>query len=198
MKVRIDWEEIRRRIDKVNATIASGWAPGSEEEKRILKQRAEILAREAKKEVASDFIEVVEFLLAKEHYGIESYCIREVYPLKEYTPLPGVPPFVFGLLNVRGQVISIIDIKKFFDLPEQGISDLNKIIIINDQGLEFGILAEAILGVRKIAVSELRPPLPTLTGIREEFLKGVTGERMVILDAARILTNKKIIVHDEV
>jgi purine-binding chemotaxis protein CheW len=193
----IDWDEIHRRIDKVNAAIACGWTPSPEEEKRILKQRAELLAREAKKEVAGESVEVVEFLLANEHYGIESYCIREVYPLKEYTPLPGVPPFVLGLLNVRGRIISIIDLKKFFDMPEKGISDLNKVIIIHNATMEFGILADAILGVRNIAIRELQPPLPTLTGIREEFLKGVTGERMVILDANRILTDKNIIVHEE-
>ena len=197
-EARIDWEEIHRRIDRVNEAIASGWAPSPEEERRILRQRAEILAQEAKKAEAGNHIEVVEFLLAGEHYGIESHSIREVYPLKDYTPLPGVPPFVFGLMNVRGRVISIIDLKNFFDLPQQGISDLNKIIIINNRVLEFGILADAILGVRNIAVSDLRPPLPTLTGIREEFLKGVTGERLVVLDAARILADNKIIVHEEV
>ena len=78
------------------------------------------------------------------------------------------------------------------------MSDLNKVIIINDETMEFGILADAILGVRSVAVSELGPPLPTLTGIREEFLKGITGERMVILDAARILADKNIVVHEEV
>jgi purine-binding chemotaxis protein CheW len=193
----IDWDEIHRRIDVVNAAIASGWAPDPEETRRILRERAGILARETEKKVAGDTLEVVEFLLAKEHYGIESSAIREVYPLKDYTPLPCVPAFVLGLLNVRGRIISIIDIKKFFDLPDKGIGDLNKVIILQDDKMEFGILADAILGVRDIAVSELEPALPTLTGIRGEFLKGVSGDRMVILDAARILADKHIVVHEE-
>ena len=174
---RIDWDEIHRRIDAVGAAIEGGYTPSPEESKRILKRRAEILAREKAEKAEEDSIEVVEFLLANEHYGIESHFIREVYPLKDYTPLPGVPSFVLGLVNVRGRILSVIDIKKFFDLPEKGLSDLNKIIIINDDKMEFGILADAILGVRNIAVSGLGPPLPTLTGIREEFLQGITGER---------------------
>lgn len=194
----IDWDEIHRRIDAVNAAIKNGWAPGPEERKRILKKRAELLARETAAKVDGESIEVVEFLLASEHYGIESRYIREVYPLKDYTPLPGVPPFVLGLLNVRGRIISVVDIKKFFDLPEKGISDLNKVIIIADDAMEFGILADTILGVQSIAVRDFASPLLTLTGIREEYLKGVTGERMVVLDGARILADKHIVVHEEV
>ena len=195
---RIDWDQIHRRMDAVGAALEGGYTPSPEESKRILKRRAEILACEKAEKADEDSIEVVEFLLANEHYGIESHFICEVYPLKDYTSLPGVPSFVLGLVNVRGRILSVIDIKKFFELPEKGLSDLNKIIIIKDEKMEFGILADAILGVRSIAVSELGPPLPTLTGIRGEFLQGITGERMVILDAARILADKDIVVHEEV
>jgi purine-binding chemotaxis protein CheW len=191
------WSEIHSRIEAVNAAIEKGFSPSIEEKKKVLKARADLLALEPEKEREDEQIEVVEFLLLNEHYGIESHYIREVYPIKDFTPLPCTPPFVFGLINVRGQIISVIDIKKFFDMPEKGISDLNKVIIIHDEKMEFGILADSVAGVRKIAVSEIEPPLPTLTGIREEFLRGVTGERMVILDAKRLLTDKNIIVHEE-
>ncbi len=128
---------------------------------------------------------------------METSYIEEVWPLKDFTPLPGTPAFVLGIINVRGRIVSVVDIKKFFDMPEKGISDLNKVIIIHDDKMEFGILADEILGVRNIALSELSPPLPTLTGIRKDFLKGVTVERIVILDAARILADKNIVVHEE-
>jgi purine-binding chemotaxis protein CheW len=195
---RIDWDEIHRRIDAVNAAIASGWAPGADDRRRILKERAELLARQPAEQAEGETIEIVEFLLASEHYGLESRFIREVYPLKDYTPLPGVPPFVLGLLNVRGRVISVVDIKKFFDLPEKGIGDLNKVIIVADDNMEFGILVDEILGVHRLAIGDFGPPLPTLTGIREEYLLGVTGDRMAILDVARILSDKNIVVHEEV
>ncbi len=194
---RLDWEEIHRRVEAAGRAIAGGYAPGPEEVRCTLKKRAAMLAC-GKEEVDSDSLEVVEFLLAGEHYGIESHFICEVYPLKDYTPLPGVPPFVLGLVNVRGRILSVIDIKKFFDMPDRRISDLNTVIIIRDDRMEFGILADAIVGVRTVAVGDMEPPLPTLTGIRREFLKGVTGERMVILDAARLLADKNIVIHHEV
>src|SRR5439155_25417175 len=127
-----------------------------------------------------------------------SSSVREVYPLKELTPLPCTPPFVLGIINVRGKILSVIDIKKFFDLPEKGLTDLNKVIIVHADEMELGILADALLGVRAIPLEELQPSLPTLTGIRAEYLKGVTKDRLVILDTEKILSDKGIIVHEEV
>ncbi len=118
--------------------------------------------------------------------------------LKDLTPLPGIPRFVIGIMNVRGKTLSVIDLKKFFDLPQRGLGDLNKVIILSSGGMEFGILADTILGVREIRSSDLRLSLPTLTGIREDYLKGVTGDRLVVLDAERILSDKRIVVNESV
>lgn len=195
----IDWTEVHRRLENAQAAIERGWAPTPEESKKILKERAKALTGEPEeKETAGESIEVVEFLLSYEKYGIESSYVREVYPLKELTPLPCTPPFVLGIINVRGQILSVIDIKKFFELPEKGLTDLNKVIILHNDVMELGILADVILGVRNVFLSELQPSLPTLTGIREEYLKGITGDRVVILDAGKLLSDKKITVHEEV
>ncbi len=195
----IDWSEVHRRLEIAQAAIERGWRPASEEKKRVLKARAITLAQEPEEEaVAEEYLEIVEFFLAYEKYGIDSSYVREVYPLKELTPMPCAPPFVLGIINVRGQILSVIDIKKFFDLPEKGLTDLNKVIILHSDSTEFGILADVILGVRSVSLSELQPSLPTLTGIRQEYLKGVTKERLVILDAAKLLCDKRIIIHEEV
>lgn len=165
----------------------------------ILRARARELAREPEREAATEeFLRVVEFLLAHERYAVESVYIREVYPLKELTPLPCTPPFILGIINVRGQILTVIDIKKFFDLPEKGLTDLNKVIILSADGMELGILADAIVGVRVLPLQEIQPPPPTLTGIRAEYLRGVTGERTVVLDVTRILDDEKIVVREEV
>ena len=195
---KIDWSAIHRRIEGVTAMIERGYEPGPEDAERILRSRAEMLAREPEETVPGESIEIVEFLLAHERYGIESRHVREVFPIKEYTPLPGTPAFVLGLVNVRGQIVSVIDIKRFFGLPDRGIGDLDKVIIIRDDAMEFGILADSISGVRRLMKKEIQPPLPTLTGIRAEFIMGVTGERIVILDAGKLLGDKNIVVHQEI
>ncbi len=181
------------------ALTSPGASSGAGSKQTILKARAKALAREPEREAATEeFLEVVEFLLAHEKYAVESVHIREVYPLKDLTPLPCTPPFVLGIVNVRGQILTVIDIKKFFDLPEKGLTDLNKVIIVRAGDMEFGILADAILSVRSLPLAEIQPPPPTLTGIRAEYLRGVTSERVVILDVARILADEKIVVREEV
>ncbi|MCR4333111.1 MAG: chemotaxis protein CheW, partial [Sulfuricaulis sp.] len=78
------------------------------------------------------------------------------------------------------------------------LTDLNKVIIIRSRDMELGILADVILGVRSIPCKEIQSSLPTLTGVREDYLTGVTKERVVILDAAKLLSDRKIIVQEEV
>lgn len=195
----IDWRDVERRLEAARSAIECACAPSAEETKRVLRARAQALAREpAQAEADGEHIEVVEFRLAHERYGVESRYVREVYPLENLTPLPCTPAFVLGIVNVRGEILSVIDIKKFFGLPEKGLTDLNKIIVFRSGNMFFGILADAVAGVRRIPVSGIQPSLPTLTGIRAEYLKGVTPERTVILDAEKLLTDEKIVVQEQV
>ena len=194
----VDWSEVRRRLEIAQVSMERSATPAAEEIKRILKSRAKALAREApEKEGSENSIQVVTFLLAFENYAIDSRYVREVYPLKELIPLPGTPPFVLGVTSVRGQILSVIDLKKFFELPDKGLTDLNKVIAVRADFMEFGILADAILGTRSIPLAEIQPSLATLTGIRSDYLRGVTKDRLVILDAARIVSDQRIIVHEE-
>lgn len=166
---------------------------------QILHDRAQVLARPPEHApVAHTSLELLEFRLAQECYALETRYVREVYPLKDLTPLPCTPPFVLGIVNVRGRITPVIDIKKFFDLPDQGLTDLHRIIFVRGNDLEFGLLADVIVGVRTIPLESLQPSLPTLTGIRADYLKGVTAERLVVLDLDRILTDPKIMVQEEV
>lgn len=166
---------------------------------QILRARAQALARPPPAAPAAEtLVEVVEFRLAQESYAVEARFVREVYPFKELTPLPCTPAFVRGIVNVRGRILPVLDLKKFFDLPEEGLTDLHRIIVVHGHGLELGLLADVATGFRSIPLASLQPPLPTLTGIRGEYLQGITPERLVVLDLSRILSDPKIIVHDEV
>lgn len=170
-----------------------------EEQGAILNSRALALAQEPKEtEAEGERIEIVQFSLAYERYAVEAAYIGEVYPMREFTPLPCTPTFVLGVINVRGKILSVIDLRRFFELPTQGLSDCNKVIILRDQVMEFGILADAILGACLIPVATLHGSLPTLTDRRGEYLLGVTAERLVVLDGGAILADRRIVVHEEV
>jgi purine-binding chemotaxis protein CheW len=184
--------------ESTSSSESTGLESKVEDQRRILRERARILAREPQSANTEEILVVVEFILAQERYGIESTLIREVYPLKEYTPLPGTPPFILGLMNVRGQILSITDIRKFFDLPEKGLTNLNRVIILKNRDREFGILADDIVGIRSLPLKELQTSLPTLTGIRAEYLKGVTPDRLVVLEGEKLLKDDRLVVHVEV
>ena len=118
-------------------------------------------------------------------------------PIERADDAARTPPFVLGIVNVRGQVLSVIDIRKLFSLPEKGVGDQDRIIVLNQDGMELGILGNTILGVVQVPMDELQPSLPTLTGLRADYLKGVTRDRMAVLDAARLLGDERIVVREE-
>ena len=195
----IDWDKVKLRLEAVHIAIERASAPDPETTRHILKLRAQALGREPEpSETAGEHIEVVEFVLAQERYAVESRHVRDVYPLEQLTPLPCTPAFVLGIVNLRGEILSVIDIKKFFDLPEKGLTDLNKVIVLESGGMRFGILADAIAGVRRIPTADIQASLPTLTGIRAEYLKGITPNRTVVLDAERLLTDENIVVQERI
>jgi purine-binding chemotaxis protein CheW len=118
--------------------------------------------------------------------------------LESLTPLPCVPAFVLGIVNLRGEMLSVIDLKRFFELPDKGLGDLNKIIVLRSEEVLFSVLADAIVGVRRVMLADIHPSLPTLTGIRKDYLKGITPERLIVLDAEKLLADERIVVREEV
>jgi purine-binding chemotaxis protein CheW len=195
----IDWSEVHQRLAAIQRAIERGATPSPDEKKAILKARARALAQNPNEQkTISETVEILEFLLGNESYGIETSFVRELYRVKDFTPLPGTPAFVLGITSVRGEILSVIDMKKFFALPEMETTDHNKVIIVHNEAMEFCIPADYISGVRLLPLEDIKPPPPTLTGISTEYLRGVTSERMVILDAEKILSDKKIVVDEEV
>ena len=169
------------------------------ETRSLLKTRAVAMAIEPEQQRdTSTMIEIIEFTLAAESYGIESAFVREVNTLKDFTQLPGVPSFILGIVNIHGQILPVIDLKKFFNLPEKGLGELDKVIILYDDQMEFGILADEVKGTKVIYSEDVLPVPLTVTGIGEKYLKGVTKDRLIILSAENLLSDKNIVVNEEV
>jgi purine-binding chemotaxis protein CheW len=199
IKKQTDWAEVHRRLEAAATTLERVITPGTEDKKRLLKARAKALSQEIIQEDAGQqYLEVVEFRLVGEVYGIETSYIREVYPLKELVPVPGTPPFFLGITSVRGQILSVIDIKRLFNLPDKGLTELDKIVIVRNGEVELGIRADVILGMRSIPQGDIQPSLPTLAGIREKYLSGITKDAVIILDIQKLLADENFIVQSEV
>ena len=166
----------------------------------VLRKRAKKLSREFLKEGSTDenLLEIVEFRLGPERYGVASLHVGEVVPLREYAIVPCTPPFVAGIINLRGRIVSLVDLKFFFDIPATAISEETRVVVLRSGDMELGILADALVGIRTISLRNLHPPLPTMAGVRSAYLLGVEGEDIAILDGARILRDESLIVDEEV
>jgi purine-binding chemotaxis protein CheW len=181
---------------KMNSSVTSNML-NSDQTKNILRKRAENLSIEIEKKTEEELIEVVCFELGDEKYGIESVYVREVYPLKNLTELPGLPTFILGIIAVRRRILSLVDLKVFFEISKKNKIKNNKIIILKNNEMEFAIVTDKVEGILTIPVNNLQTSLPTLTGIRQEFLKGITSDRLIVLDGNKLLQNKQLIVKQE-
>jgi purine-binding chemotaxis protein CheW len=170
---------------------------GSSQE--ILRLRAQALRKKpATIEQEGESLQVLVFRLADELYGLETVHVREVVPLRSLVPVPCTPPFVLGLINLRGQILSVVDLRRVFGIPAEPIEENNPVIVIHHEGIEFGLLAESVLGLRSLPMETLQANLPTLGGVGAEFLRGVTSEGLILLDGLKLTGSTHLLVQEEV
>lgn len=160
----------------------------------VLRARARALARPPAVPNTGTLLDILRFRLAQEHYAIETHWVSEVMPLRDLAPLPGTPPFVRGIVNARGRILPVLDLKRFFDLPETGLTDLHAVVVVQGHDLEFGLLADTVVDVASLAMDNLQPALPTLTGIRADYLRGVAPGPLVVLAMEHVFTDARIII----
>jgi purine-binding chemotaxis protein CheW len=163
-----------------------------------LAQRARDIARAELASEAQDQLECIVFDLAGEQYAVDIGYVREVHPLTSLTPIPCTPSFVLGIINVRGQLYPVLELKRLLSLPDGGLTNATRAIVIHDDAMEFAIVADAIIGVRAFSAREVAPAPPTLSGMGSDFVRGVAPGRVVILDAAAILAHPGLVVNEEI
>jgi purine-binding chemotaxis protein CheW len=176
----------------------------------IWARRAYELAQEPPAPATSQTINLLVFRLGKERYGIDVTGVREIYPLEQLTPVPRTPNFVAGVFSARGRILSVIDLSTFFDLPAVGISDETKIVVVSNNNLrsrhgqtpsreilEMGILADEVADVITVFKEDIQPPLTTHTGVRADYMQGITNDLLVVLNLNALLSDKRLIIQEE-
>jgi len=164
---------------------------------RILRERARMLALRPDEEETEHW-DILEFTISGEGYGVELGFVSEVYSLVGLTPIPCAPRFVLGVVSIRGKIFSVIDFRSLLMLASSEPALSDKVIIIGDGSMEFGIRAESIVGSQAIPNARIRKGLPTISGIGADYLKGVTDGQVAIIDCANMLGDAKLIVHEDV
>lgn len=164
----------------------------------VLQARARKLAVTETQNVDEPLLQLFYFELAQETYAVEAHYVVEVLPLRQLTPLPNTPDFVLGIVGVHGHIVSVIDLRCFFDLPRQGLSDLNRIAILRDGQMEFALLTDRVIGTCSLPKRALQASQPHLSGVRREYLLGITSASWAVLDAAKLLSDPRLRVENHV
>lgn len=143
---------------------------------------------------------MVEFVLGAAHYAVPAANVREVRPVHELTPVPCTPAFVSGIMSAHGRIIAVIDLKTYLDLPESGLTDLNKVIILQHADMEFGVLADGIVGGHWLPLSQIesQAPSPASPHPRVACVRGVTPQQTTVLDVRAIASDPSFVIDEEV
>jgi purine-binding chemotaxis protein CheW len=137
--------------------------------------------------------QLVVFSLLNENYGIDIYKVQEIIQYREITYVPKAPPFVKGVINLRGKIIPVIDLKERFSLAEKEITPDTRIIVVEIASQTVGLIVDSVTEVLRISTSNIEPP-PPVTTIEADFIEGVgkLDERLIIiLDIDRILSKEE-------
>jgi purine-binding chemotaxis protein CheW len=195
----VNWQAAYSRLEQTRRTLEAGGNPLHEEVERILRDRAQALAKPlAEVRTPAEELDLLVFSLADERYGIEMSHVLEVIPLRDLTPVPCTPPVILGVVNHRGRILPVLDIRRLLELSGQGVTEGGRIVAVEAGGMTFGIFADAMAGTIRVAAHEIAHPPVALTGGRQVFIQGVTGEMVAVLDLEALARDGRITVNEEV
>ena len=135
-------------------------------------------------------VDLATFYVRESAYGIDLLKIQEINKLLVLTPVPGAPSYVRGILNLRGQIVTVIDLGYKLGLPETRLNDRGRNIIVRSAGENIGLLVEQISEVIRVNIDEVEGPPANMNGIQGDFFHGVikTADRLIgILDIEKVL-----------
>lgn len=133
----------------------------------------------------------VTFRLGDETYGINVMQVQEVLRLTEIAPVPGAPDYVLGIINLRGNVVTVIDARRRFGLPDASPDEASRIVIIENGSYVIGMLVDSVAEVVNLHASEIESAPNVGSEESARYIQGVhtTGEKLLILvDLNKLLT----------
>jgi purine-binding chemotaxis protein CheW len=157
---------------------ASGITEAMEE---ILRRRAESLAAEQEEQVAEDVQSILLFAVGDEWYALAIDAVREIFNEYIVTPVPCVPPFILGVINVRGEIMSVTDIRQLLRLSASSGETNAPVILVENDLCSTALLVDGIGDIIDVARGDIEPPVSTLDKSQSAFVAGsvFVGGRLV-------------------
>jgi purine-binding chemotaxis protein CheW len=154
-----------------------------------------LTAQSAKtKEVTDLVLQWVTFKLQEETYGINVMQVQEVLRYTDIAPVPGAPDYVMGIINLRGNVVTVIDTRARFGLPPSEVTDNSRIVIIESERQVIGIMVDSVAEVVYLKQSEIDTAPNVGTDESAKFIQGVSnrdGELLILVDLNKLLSDEE-------
>ncbi len=148
----------------------------------------------AEENVGSEVIQFVTFILKDETYGINVMQVQEVLRVTEIAPVPGAPPYVLGIINLRGNVVTVIDTRGRFGLPSTEVDDTSRIIVIESEKQVVGILVDAVTEVVELRSAEIDVAPNVGNEESSQYIQGVATREsslLILVDLNKLLTHEE-------
>lgn len=143
----------------------------------------------------TDLTQLVTFNLDHEEYGVAVLKVREIIRMPTITNMPNTPPYIEGIINLRGKVIPIVSMRKRFGLIEAEYNNRTRIMVMDVEGELMGFVVDAVSEVIRVSASEIQPSPPMVSGhLEQECIAGVInhGERLlVVLELERMFSHEE-------
>ena len=153
-------------------------------------QKLDNVAEQSKKREEETVFHLVTFNLLREEFGIEIGSVQEIIRATDITPVPGAPSHVRGVINLRGKIIPVVDLRKRLGLPVADTSDAQRIIVVELGEKRIGMLVDSVSQVIKVPAGVVEEIPEEATCIDENYIKGVgklESHLIIILDLKRSL-----------
>lgn len=128
-------------------------------------------------------LQLVTFKLGSEEFGVDILKVQEINKMMNITKIPNAPAFIEGVINLRGKIIPIVDLRKRLGFREQPYDKSTRIIVVELEGLVLGFIVDSVSEVLRIPENTIEPPPSMVAGIESEYIEGVgkLDDRLLIL-----------------
>jgi len=211
-----DWDGSHQSTIDVNALLSERSRTTRASLPELWVQRAVKLAQLPPEDQGGEKINLVLFRLGRETYGLEAQYVRDIKPLRQVTPVPRVPNWVVGVINLRGRILSVVDLARFLGLSGahdrvDGLREQSPegqgLIVAETPDMEVGLLVSEVLHIKAVPIDRIENTGGTMRGLPPEYVRGVIGYEgesglesayAVVLNINCMLADERLIIHEEV
>lgn len=189
----VDWGEGRASLARAAKSLDEALSPSPQRSRQVMDERARLLSRvPPDPQTQGSETDALIFSLAEGRYAFETRFVREVIRMGDATAVPGAPDFLHGVVNFRGEILAIVDLRQFLGLRSEFPVDLPQAIVLGEDDAELGVLVDRVHEVAGVAMGELHDPLEAPGRAQRNSIRGITRDAMTVLDGAALLADRRL------